>query len=256
MGWFSPKPPVDLDEFEWLVACFAWLHENLGNPAAANGHIPQLARHDTPGIAESKGAGELFEAIRELAGMSDWECALQQGEPARSLEGIVPIGEFSSKSALGTFSIEGNTPIIRYDPRLLRNPEQLTATLAHELAHLLICSLGDPPGGHDLHEHATDCAAVYIGFGVFMANSARHFEQFQDLGMQGWRSSNSGYLSENALVTALALFVRLFGHEAGHARDPLKSYLRKDFDKAIKYLDSQATDVGELIAQVDLSEWS
>ncbi|MDG2002085.1 MAG: hypothetical protein P8J20_02015 [Novosphingobium sp.] len=255
MGLFSPKPPVNIDEFDWLVACFAWLHSELGNLEASGGFSPVLVRSDTPSISEASNATELFDAIRSLAGMDGWECTLEQGEATRSSEGLVPYGEFSGSSAQGTFSIEGNMPVIRYDPALLRRPDDLAATFAHELAHLLIWSLGDPPGGHDLHEHATDCAAAYLGFGTFLANSARSFEQFQDAGSHGWRSSMSGYLSEGALVTATALLVRLFGQDSHLAREPLKSYLRKDFDKSLKYLDWRHPEFREALNEVNFSDW-
>lgn len=255
--WFAkPKPPVDADEFEWLLACFAWVHRKMGPDDAKVGFQPELARHDSPGIAEAEGATSLFAAVRAIAGLADWHCELQQGEPALIDDRIVPYGEFSNRRALGTFSVEGNTPVIRYDPGLLRNPEALTATFAHELAHLLGHSLGLPPGGEDLEEHATDCIAVYLGFGIFLANTARHFSQFSDGHTQGWQSSASGYLSEQALVTLTAMFVRLFGIDPDLAASQLKPYLRTDFAKALKYLDRQYPDFPAALAAVDLQDWA
>jgi hypothetical protein len=256
MRFFKPKPPIDSDEFEWLMACLAWLHGKLAPTDAKVGFTPILARPDTPAIAEADGASSLFAAIKDIAGMREWECVLEQGAPAAEPARLSSYGEFSDRSALGTFSIEGNTPVIRYDPALLRNPEALTATLAHELAHLISHSLGDPPGGEDLHEHATDCAAVYLGFGVFLANSARRFEQFQDAWSQGWQSSTSGYLSERALVTLTAMFIRLFGIPAEMAADPLKPYLKVDFAKALKYVDWRYPDFRAALEQVDQGEWA
>jgi hypothetical protein len=256
MGFFKPKPPVDLEEFEWLMACLAWLNGKLAAADAKAGFTPMLARPDTPGLAEADGASSLFAAIKDIAGMGEWECILEQGLPAGEPARLSPYGEFSERGALGTFLIEGNSPVIRYDPALLRNPEALTATLAHELAHLISHSLGDPPGGEDLHEHATDCAAVYLGFGVFLANSARRFEQFQDAWSHGWQSSTAGYLSERALVTLTAMFVRLFGIPAEHAADPLKPYLKVDFAKALKYIDWRYPDFPTALQKVELDGWA
>lgn len=256
MWFFRPKPPVDADEFEWLLACFAWIHRKMAPDDAKVGFQPVLARHDTPEIADAEGATSLFAAVRSIAGLEHWHCELQQGEPALIDERTVPYGEFSTRRALGTFSVEGNTPVIRYDPGLLRNPEALTATFAHELAHLLGHSLGLPPGGEELEEHATDCIAVYLGFGVFLANTARHFSQFSDGQVQGWQSSTSGYLSEQALVTLTAMFVRLFGIAPDMASVPLKPYLRTDFAKALKHLDREYPDFPAALASVDLGVWA
>lgn len=238
------------------MACFAWLHGKLGPVDAQAGFTPILARPDTSDIAAADSASSLFAAIKDIAGMSEWECVLEQGEAAQEPVKLSHYGEFSDRSALGTFSIEGNTPVIRYAPALLRNPEALTATLAHELAHLISHSLGDPPGGEELHEHATDCVAVYLGFGVFLANSARRFEQFQDAWSQGWQSSTAGYLSERALVTLIAMFVRLFGIPAEHAAELLKPYLKVDFAKALKYIDWRFPDFPLALQEVELDGWA
>lgn len=251
MGFFKPKPPVDLAEFDWLFASFAWLHRALDDAAV----VPMLAVPDSALLREARTAAELFAAVKTMTGMADWRCTLEQGDPLRDDARLGLEAEGSDSHALGTFEIADDTPVIRYLPSLLNDPAALTATFAHELAHLLTHGLGDPPGGHDLHEHATDCAAAYLGFGVFLANSARHFEQFQDGLMQGWRSQTSGYLSEGALVTATAIFVRLFGIDPAPAARACKPYLRSDFGKALKYLDWRYPDVLAALAAVDLEEW-
>ena len=152
-------------------------------------------------------------------------------------------------------SVEGNTAFIHYNPQLLSKPENLVATFVHELAHFLIDDLGDPPGGAELHEHATDCAAVYLGFGVFLANGARNFAQFQDAGMHGWQSDASGYLSENALVTALAIFNRQYGFEASPTPF-LKDYLRNDYTKVASYIAKKHPDIAHEISDFDLRAWN
>jgi hypothetical protein len=254
MGFFDPKPPVDAIEVEWLLACFAWLRRGL-EARSSDEPIPTLVTPKTEAVCRARTPPALFEAVKTHAGLGEWHCLLKAGPTRR--EAILPggYGEYSERSALGTFSVEGNTPVVRYDPALANDPQALVATFAHELAHLLLATMDEPPGGDDLHEHATDCAAVYLGFGVFLANSARQFEQFQDAWSHGWRSSTSGYLSEGALVTATAIFVRLFAIDPELAREPLKPYLQKDFRKALKYVDWRYPELGKAIAELDLSEW-
>jgi hypothetical protein len=254
VGLFKPRPPIDLDEFDWLLACFAWLGDRL-KAGSFEPDVPGHFRPDEPTLREARTAAELFAAVKALGGLSASHCELQQGEPRRARVTTQLAGTWSGKSALGTFSIEGNTPVIRYDPELLRNPDDLVATFAHELAHLLVHSLGTPPGGEQLEEHATDCTAVYLGFGVFLANAARHFEQFNDLGMHGWRSRASGYLSERALVTATAIQLRLFGHSAEGIHLVLKPHLAKDFSKALKYIDSRFGELPTALQSHDYSSW-
>jgi hypothetical protein len=254
LGLFARKPPIDVDEFEWLLACFAWLREHA-KVGPSESFVPGQIRPNEPSLLRARTAPELFEAVKTLAGLSDWHCELQRGEQRRERVTTSLAGSWSDKSALGTFSIEGNTPVIRYDPELLRNPDALIGTFAHELAHLLMHSLGVPPGERALEEHATDCTAVYLGFGIFLANSARQFEQFQDIGMHGWRSRTAGYLSEGALVTAMAIQLRLFGHPPDGVQELLKPHLAKDFGKALKYVDNRFGDISNALIGHDYSCW-
>lgn len=256
MGLFGPSPPIDRDELEWLLACFAWIDRTLGKRDRHDGFVPRLVMPDDPDLKAASSASDLFEAVKQAAGLGSWECRLERGEDQHArIETGLATGLVSSNSALGTFAVEGNTPVIRYDPALLRNPDALVATLAHELAHLVIHSLGLPPGGEALEEHATDCMAVYLGFGVFLANSARNFSQFSDGAMHGWSSETSGYLSENALVTALAIFEKRFATQT-QVSGALKDYLRPVHRKALRYLDKRHPDVPGELAAIDLAEWA
>jgi len=256
MGLFGPSLPIARDEFEWLLACFAWLDQSLKERVTQGGFAPQLMLPNDPALMSASSASDLFLAVKNAAGLGRWECRLEQGEPRRkALVTDLATGPFSEKSALGTFSIEGNTPVIRYDPTLLRNPDALVATFAHELSHLLIHTLGLPPGGEALEEHATDCAAVYLGFGVFLANSARNFSQFTDGAMHGWQSEASGYLSENALVTALAIFEARFEGRDG-AEPALKDYLRASYRKAGRYIEKKHPSLKQELSSIDLTDWA
>ncbi len=256
MGLFGPSLPIDRDEFEWLLACFAWIDRTLGARDGADGFTPRLILPSEPDIGAAGTAQQLFEAVKRAAGLEQWECRLEKGETRREMISTgLATGAYSQKSALGTFSVEGNTPVIRYDPALVRQPDALVATFAHELAHLVIHSLDQPPGGEELEEHATDCMAVYLGFGVFLANSARQFSQFEDGQLQGWRSETSGYLSENAIVTCLAMFERRFAISAG-AADVLKPYLRKVHVNASRYLARHYPDFEAALDEVDLTGWA
>jgi hypothetical protein len=81
--------------------------------------------------------------------------------------------------------------------------------LAHELAHYVSLAIREPPpGGDEFREHATDLIAVYLGFGVFLLNSAFKFRQYTDTatGTQGWSVRRLGYLAPRELAYALAIF--------------------------------------------------
>lgn len=249
MPFFKPKPPISRDEFDWLIACFAWLRTVLGDA-----HIkPEFVLPDHTSLMAAKTGPELFEAVRGMAGMEEWPCRLQKvtvNDPASS-----PHITHEGGAACGTFSIEHGEAVIHYSSQMLRDPDALTATFAHELCHYLLMNAGDPPGGPELMEHATDCAAVYIGFGCFLANSARSFGQFTDGEWSGWRSSAQGYLSEQALVTATAIFAALHGYETDAARLALKPYLRSDLKKANRAVAHAYPSVAAALESIELDGW-
>jgi hypothetical protein len=250
MRFFKPKPPIALDEFEWMVACFAWLRTILNDSDIT----PEFAYPGHPALAAANTAQELFEAVRDFAGMAEWDCRLEKVADDFDT-GDIRIQPESSGIG-GTFSVEETGVVIRYSDSMLRNPDALAAVFAHELCHYLLANAGDPPGGPDLMEHSTDCAATYIGFGIFQANAARSFEQWTDGEWAGWRASWSGYLSEQALVTGAAIFAELHGHETDRARAALKPYLQKDFDKALKAVRYYYPDLSRSLQDVDLLDWN
>jgi hypothetical protein len=260
MFGLSARPPVDQDEFDWLLACTAWLVPILGGKEAVQRARLILPDHfPDPSARGHARAVELFDQVRALAGMVEWPCDLVAGQeerPTRIAEGLALKHE-TRGPPLGTFGSSGNRITITYMPSLLQQPANLVATFAHELAHYLLRGQPSlPPGGAALEEHATDLAAVMLGFGSFMANGARSFRQFQSFGEQGWEMRSSGYLSESALVTGLALFVRLTSSDPKQASDALKDYLRKPFGRAVKAIDKRMPDLWSALAAIDLEGWA
>lgn len=250
MLFLRTKPPVKREEYEWLLACFAWLRTVLDDADIR----PELVLPGNPELSAAQTAPELFDAVKRLAGMEEWVCRLERFDaPTRPSDPRI-VTEVSD-AAVGTFSVVDEEVVIRYSSAMLRQPEALAATFAHELCHYLLVNAGDPPGGPDLLEHATDCAAVYVGFGVLLANSARTFEQWNDGEWSGWQSSASGYLSEQALVTATAMFAALHDYPWEQARDALKPYLQGDLKKAAAAVRKDHPDFKAALKSVDLLQW-
>lgn len=249
MQFFRPKPPIGRDEFDWLIACFAWLRTVLNDE-----HIrPDFVLPNHSRLVEAATAQELFEAVRSLAGMENWDCRLEKVEKR---EEELDLGLIEGAGACGTFSFENGQAIIRYTSDMLKQPMALAATFAHELCHYLLADAGDPPGGPDLMEHSTDCAAVYLGFGALLANSARQFDQEQFVGSSQWRSWTAGYLSEASLVTATAMFASLHNYDLEEAYSVFKPHLQKDLRKAAKAIRAEHDDFASHLNEVDLLQWN
>lgn len=263
MGFFSffgPKLPIDREELEFQLATFKWLRETF--PEFADRPLVLPTREIFPSGGRG-GVKALFDEVRAAAGMGDWPCELRAGAKDREIDaGNALLLRHEGKAApCGTFQVveglAGQHAVITYNPAMEADTEGLIATFAHELGHYLMATTGGtPPGGWDLHELHTDLAGVYLGFGLFLANSARNFGQFQSGGMMGWSSRRQGYLSEGALATALAIVERLAGRDPLAAKAHLKDYLGTDLKRATRALARLHPDMRAAVDSIDLTEFA
>ncbi|MDQ2076383.1 hypothetical protein [Marinimicrobium sp. ABcell2] len=239
---FKSKPILSSEDTEFQVATFRWLLRNFGGKDFyEDTQLVLPTREYFPSKVESadEAAIETFEAVKRYAGMEEWRCKLEAQEEDVDVR-VAPALRVQNAphSPLGTFEArEDNEIVVTYNPATVGNPTQLVATFAHELAHYLT-GFGpeDPPGGWDNWEFATDIAATFLGFGVFMANAARNFQQFTEVDAQGWEYSRNGYLFESEHIFALAIFLGLKGIAAEHALPYLKPTLKKLLKKAVKQI--------------------
>ena len=261
-GLFGPKLPIDEDELEFQHATLKWLQAEFGEVGDAPLVLPTPAFFPPSARTGHDRIEDLFGHVKRAAEMADWPCTLRAGARDRpaQLGATLLLRHEGAPAPCGTFQVlaADGTPqvVITYNPALADDPTAMIATLAHELGHYLMSTaVGDPPGGWELHELHTDIAAVYLGFGLFMANSARSFQQFQDAGTMGWSSRTQGYLSEGALVTALAVVERLAGRDPLDAAQWLKPYLQTDLRRGARVLAKRYPDIGGALAAVDLGAY-
>jgi hypothetical protein len=259
---FGPRLPIDEDELDFQLATFKWLSASFG-PVRDEPVLPRPAFFPP---SKSKGdarVADLFGHVKRAAGMEDWPCELRRGEgerPAHVGTGLHLRHEGASPPC-GTFEIEdgegGRKVVISWSPSLADDTTALIATFAHELGHYLLSTAETaPPGGWELHELHTDLAAVHLGFGIFLANSAKSFAQFQNAGEMGWSTRRQGYLTEGALVTALAIAQRLAGRDPLEPAPYLKDYLRTDVKRAAKVLGKRFPDMQAAVEAVDLADYA
>ena len=264
MGLFGPTRPLGKEELEWQMAAFQWLLAEFGGVEAhretmlVNPEGDYFA--DSVLTGEARGA-ELFAEVKAITGMEQWPTRLvARQSPKGSYQVnaqtfVQPIGT----GAAGTYQLlpadhGGWVAEIRYDIGLLADPGALVATFAHELGHYLLSTARHSfPGGEDMHELLTDLTAVFMGFGVFLANNARDYSAQQLDGGHMWQTRHQGYLSERALVTALVASELLAGRDPREARRFLKPYLAKDLDIALKWFTRR--DIVADVAAADLGDY-
>lgn len=264
MGIFGNKLPLPRDEWDWQLASFKWMIHEFGGIDQNPDNQLVLPNSDffSPQADEPREkAVQIFDRVKELSGMAEWPTKLSEGErslpdslhPGFSLihEDQPPAGEFRlEEQDTGDLVAE-----IFYNPSHIEQPMALIATFAHELAHYLMSGAKTaPPGGWEIHELTTDLVAVYLGFGIFLANSASNFSTISDFDQSGWKHDFQGYLSADALVCAIALWESLAGRDPLLACDHLKNNLSKKLRKTVQQIERK--DIPELVTSIDLAEFA
>lgn len=240
MFFLRPRNPLSQDEWDWLLATLKWLESEFPDRQAGAIALPSADHFPVASTDPTKRATQLFEHVRA-------KCALEhiavnliavegQSGPPVALSPAIASQQWSG--AAGTFQIHadskvGNVPTITYATDLIDKPVTLIATFAHELAHLqLAFSPSCPPGGVECEEEATDFAAVWMGFGLFLAESA--FVYSADDTQMSWRAQ--GYLNRIQLLTTMALVAARSGQSLEPVYAAMSKHLASDLRKIEKFV--------------------
>lgn len=256
-GLFRSKPLFDDGTTRWFFDTYAWALRNYGSDIFRQDTVLVMPTDrffpDRGGSAEDK-ALAAFERVRAYAGMESWPCevaALAPGmapAPAPTVEfGGAPRGPQAVVSVGG----EGRGIPIAFDPELVRKPHALIAIFAQQLAfHLGRTAAEESPGGDELFGPTTDLLAVFLGFGLFLANSALTVCRG---GCSGCAVSVQalGYLTEEEFAYALAMFCVLKNVPAGEVEPHLKKTLRPIYRKAVKEIAGSKTEEIRHLRELD-----
>lgn len=244
---FRKTPLLSGEDTLFQIECFRWLLTYFGgDDFYEDAQLVLPTRDYFPSVIGSMdfAAQVTFDQVKKYAGMEKWPVHLEAQVEDPNLH-VAPtlVVQNVEHNPLGTFSANENSRVsISYNPRIVSDPTQMVATFAHELSHYLTGTApAPPPGGWENWEFATDIGATFLGFGVFLANSAFTFRQYSSVDAIGWQTSGGGYLSEAEHSYSLAIFLRLkeIPPETAfpHCDANVKSYIKI----ALKELDRKDT---------------
>ena len=216
MVFFRPRCPVSLDHKEWLEDSMLWLHGKLqiSSFCEAPTVLPTTEFFPEKYEASEAGVNVLLGRVMKYMGVSSSSVRLEiytegsddiyDGLPQYSFERRGSAGHMHPQKRAGKY-------VIGVEEKNLSDPFSLVATLAHELGHVILLGRKYMRSSDQDHEHMTDLVTVYLGFGVFTANSAFQYRSYSSGGDFGWSASRQGYLSEAMFGYALALYARMRG---------------------------------------------
>jgi hypothetical protein len=251
LGWFRRGTLLGSELTQWQFDCFGWLLRHTGGMDALKAR-PLV--QPTPRFFPDRGmhghamAEAMFARVRGYAGMADWPCELRmQEDDPNPLVSTALLVKNSPSSPAGTFRATDEGALITYHPQRLSDPMSLVATFAHELAHYRTAGCPEPPpGGWDVWEHATDLAAVFLGFGLFLANSRFSFSQHSDGQTMGWKWRQQGYVSEPEILHMHAIRCVLLGTPPRETLEHLKPALRGIYKRVQRDVERSSGELGRL----------
>ena len=175
----------DEDTIKWMIGTYAWLLENFGGmKRVQRTKLVTPTPEDFPVLNSPNMGKAIFKIVQTNCGLEKWPCKLIMTTDRNAVAETMQFNNISGSGsdragAAGTFSKNGPLVTITYSMKQLEDPMSLVAVFAHELSHYLLHShIELPPGGAKMEEHATDLCAVFLGFGIFGANSCINFSQF------------------------------------------------------------------------------
>ena len=243
MFWRA-KSPLETDDEEWQLACWQWLLAHFGGSEPLGSRrlvLPTDEFFTRPAESGHSAAAHVFAQTCRHFDLDPAQFELvAQEDSVNPVLGPLQVVANAPVDPAGTFSMDhGGKLQITYDPGLATKPMQLVSMFAHEICHPLLFSVETPPpGGEEMEEFATDLAVTFFGFGIFNANTAAAFRQYNDsaTGTQGWSIERQGYLSPAERAFALGLFVAGRDADEQNARLYLDQGPLAYFNKAMKYL--------------------
>jgi hypothetical protein len=259
-GWrnlFSvgiPKLEVNEAEKAWIEKAFQWLLDEFG--------VESFLKHKLilpePSYFPDKYQGRKEDAINlvgRICGYMDVNPALVEVEFFGNQDQTVErhrLGSSEYSGAAGLyFSKSSDEPQKRIAINVseLKKPTNLVATIAHELGHVILLGGGKLSRDDKSHEYLTDLITVFFGLGIFTANSAFQFSQWQDHSHQGWSASRQGYLSEELFAYSLALYAWMRGESNPKWASHLAVNVGLHFKQSLKYLNNGGqTSLRQLIS--------
>lgn len=224
-GFGKAKLPITMEQKEWVDRSFVRLAGLLGANRLTEAEVVLPTQEYFPDRYD-RSEEALKLVFRRVALWMEVEPAEVEltlfASTEETTRELVPFGSSKSSGAGGLYV---HDPVVRaqisVNQSQMKDPMTLVGTLAHELGHVILLRPGLVGRDEPDMEPLNDLLTVFLGFGIFSANSTFRFEQHTDNYSQGWSTQRLGYLSEELFGYALARFAL----ERGEAKPEWRSFL-------------------------------
>ncbi len=237
LDWLRGKPrcPVDESTKRWIETRFAWLTNELGIECLLTARTVLPTKEFLPLTYECTEDG-IHDLMCRVATFMDVDPATlnlgfyEDGTP--QYEGVV-----NNRSA-GLYTKTGEKYDIWLEVNSLDVPASVIGTLSHEIGHVILLGQNRISPDEPDHEELTDLLTVFMGLGVFPANSVVHESNWRYGQWSGWSVGKRGYLSMDMYGYAMSLYTLArndpFPEWAVHLRPDVRAALKR----GVRYIES------------------
>ena len=259
MLFFRPKCPVSKVQKDWVEEKLLWMVKEFGVEVLMNVELV-LPNEDYFPVELPKTEEELkvlFAQICRYMLISKHRVELFcYGEQRPSEYQLINTGPKRGAAGLFINTKEAGRYAIGVDFETMKDPTNLIATMAHELAHVHLIGGNRVDESEGEHEFLTDLLTVFMGLGIFNANSAFQFSQWQSGSGGGWRVKHVGYMSQKMFAYALACFAWMRGELKPSWDRYLRTNIKHYFNQSLKYIkktkDIKLINYNDLKVDLDL----
>ncbi len=249
MTLFTPKLPISPKSRGWIDQSLSRLEAILGLQRLRESPVILPTPHFFPDGGEgTEGAARvLFERVCGFMQVDSQRlrlCFYQEESAEDALRRSLPTWEGGRGGTAGFYHDrpDADKITIAIEVSKLRDPLPLIATMAHELAHVLLLGGGHIDRDAADMEPLTDLATVFCGFGLFTAGSAARFKQWDDGTQHGWSFQRLGYLPEPMFGYALAAYAQRRGEDKPAWAKHLNVNVGAYFAQSRRYLQWEARE--------------
>jgi len=246
MFFFPPKLPVTDEQRLWVDNGFSRLEKLVGRRRMLEAKVIEPTAEDFPD-AYSKTPESLELLFARVCGYMRVDRSTLKLEifpdETEELRDLLPSWSAGAQGPAGVYlhahlreHVDERT-VVAIRGSMMKDPLSLVATVAHELGHVILLGGNLMNPDTEDHEPLTDLLTVFLGLGIFTANSAARFQQFQSERKIGWSTQRLGYLPQPVFGYALA---RLATERSEHKPDwtrHLSPNVKADFKNSKRWLD-------------------
>ena len=253
MSWFASKCPVTDEERLWIEDASRWLIEEFGLEVVQNAEVI-LPTEDFFPDKYFGGREDVLPMLKRVCGYMDVDYSnlslrFYSEHNESFCKNLIAL-ETSGQGTVGYYQNRKRKPTIGIEISQLNDPTSVVATIARELGHVILLGENRVSYQEADHEPLTDLLTVFLGMGVFTANSAFTFRQWTDTFSQGWQAQVKGYLSEEMFGYALALFAWIRKEKKPEWSRYLVTNVKSYFKQSRRYIEKNESALLEELKSV------